>query len=418
MMMGGLVLVLVLLVNLLLVPYFLFLLFVSIAALLPRRTRKQPSAPASSFLVVIPAHDEEPVISKVVQSCLEVDYPRSQFEVLVVADNCSDRTAEVAQTAGARVVERLDLLRKSKGHAIDYIIDRLERTGELDGVDALVFVDADTTVDPDLLAVFDQELQSGHDWIQAYYTVSNPDESWRTRLLNYAFSLYNGVLPWGKFRLGLGALFKGNGMCLSVRGLRRIPWHCHGLVEDMEYAWILRIAGEQVVLQPDVAVQGAMLADGGEAAANQRRRWEYGRKEVRRKFLSPLIRSKRLSVWKKILAFCDLTMPAMGVFLLIYAALFTIDLLYLLGSISPPSPLLRAFLFAFVGLSTCSIGLYSVSPFFAMRLPWRFALSVSAFPLYLFWKLGILLGGRPDRWVRTPRQSLADSAPRFAEKAQ
>ena len=135
--------------------------------------------------------------------------------------------------------------RKAKDMRSTTLIGSLEKSGELDSIDALVIVDADTTVDPGLLVEFDRELRSGHDWIQAYYTVANPDESWRTRLLTYAFSLFNGVMPLGKTRLGLGALFTGNGMCFSVRGLRRVPWHCHGLVEDMEYSWILRIAGEQ-----------------------------------------------------------------------------------------------------------------------------------------------------------------------------
>ena len=83
------------------------------------------AAPVSKFLVVIPAHDEEPVISTVVKSCLELDYPQSLFQVVVIADNCSDRTASLASRAGARVVERFDDLKKSKGYAIDYLIETL-----------------------------------------------------------------------------------------------------------------------------------------------------------------------------------------------------------------------------------------------------------------------------------------------------
>ena len=163
-----------------------------------------------------------------------------------------------------------------------------------------MIIDADSTVDPDLLRAFDRELKSGHDWIQAYYTVSNPDESWRTRLLTYSFSLFNGVMPLGKARLGLSAAFTGNGMCFSVQGLKRVPWRSHGLVEDMEYSWAVRIAGEKIVFLPDVSVYGAMLARRGPAAASQRRRWEFGRKEISRMFLGPLLRSNRLRFWEKL----------------------------------------------------------------------------------------------------------------------
>ena len=130
--MSWLVLLLLFLIHAPLLPYLVFLLLVSAAALLPRRKRDLAANPTSRFLFVIPAHDEEPVVSKVVESCLAVDYPRSQFDVLVIADNCTDGTAFLARTAGARVVERFDEAKKSKGHAIQYLIGTLEQSGELD----------------------------------------------------------------------------------------------------------------------------------------------------------------------------------------------------------------------------------------------------------------------------------------------
>ncbi len=140
-------------------------------------------------------------------------------------------------------------MKKSKGYAIEFLLDSLGRSGELDSLDAVVIVDADTTIDPNLLRSFDQALRRGHDWIQAYYTVANPDQSWRTRLMTYAFSMFNGVMQLGQNALGSSAGFKGNGMCFSTRGLRRRPWKSYGLVEDMEYSWTLRVAGEKILFR-------------------------------------------------------------------------------------------------------------------------------------------------------------------------
>ena len=92
--------------------------------------------------------------------------------------------------------------------------------------------------------------------------MANPDQSWRTRLMTYAFSMFNGVMQSGQNALGSSAGFKGNGMCFSTRGLRRRPWKSYGLVEDMEYSWTLRVAGEKILFVPDVAVYGAMLGFG------------------------------------------------------------------------------------------------------------------------------------------------------------
>jgi cellulose synthase/poly-beta-1,6-N-acetylglucosamine synthase-like glycosyltransferase len=403
--------------NIVLIPYFLFLLLVSSAALIPRAKVSLRANPASTFLIVIPAHDEEPVVSTVVQSCLGVTYPRELFQVLVIADNCSDQTARLAAAAGARVVERFDVEKKSKGYAIAYLIGLLERTGELDSLDALVIIDADTIVDPDLLRTFDSELATGHDWIQAYYSVANPDASWRTRLMTYALSLFNGVMPLGKTRLGVGSALYGNGMCFSVPGLNRVPWQCHGLVEDMEYAWNVRLAGEKIEFQPDVSVRAAMLSSGGKASASQRQRWEFGRRQVRRTYLAPLLRSKRLGVWKKFLWFCELTIPTMGTLALLYALVGIVDGLVLLGLIDPPFEALRGILAGCVGLMTVALGATAVAPFFAMRLPWRFALSLAAFPIYLVWKLAISSGAMPAQWVRTPRETAKDDSAQLVEKA-
>ena len=193
---------LLVIVNLAVLPYFVFLVVISVAAMLSRKSQRTDEEPRSRFMIVIPAHNEESGIETTVRSCLGVEYPGSLFSVVVIADNCSDRTAEIATGTGARVVERFDSDRKSKGYAIEYLIEGLKQSGEFDSMDAVVVVDADTTIDQDLLRHFDADLRAGRDWVQCYYGVANPDQNWRTRLLAYAFSLINGVLPLGQNRIG------------------------------------------------------------------------------------------------------------------------------------------------------------------------------------------------------------------------
>src|SRR4051794_19142285 len=141
--------------NLLVLPYFLLLLVTAVAAIGSRRPQRPEGEPVSRFLIVIPAHDEESGIAATVESCRAADYPESLFRVVVIADNCSDGTVAVAAEAGADVVERLDADKKSKGHAIGYLIEKLVQAGQFDSLDALVIIDADTTIDSDLLRYFD-----------------------------------------------------------------------------------------------------------------------------------------------------------------------------------------------------------------------------------------------------------------------
>ena len=269
------------LAHLALAPFFLYLLALTVSALAYRRRRPSAEPGASRFLFVIPAHNEEAGVGDTVASCLASRYPRDRFDVLAIADNCADATARVARDAGARVVERFDADKKSKGYALEYLFQHLAETGEDARRDAVVVVDADTLIDADLLNYFDRALVEGKDWLQCYYTVSNPDRSWRTRLMTYAFSLINGVWSVGQEGLGLGSSMRGNGMMFSMKGLKRHPFEAYGLTEDLEFAWRLRIAGERAHFVPETQVMGEMVSQGGASAARQRQRWEVGRAELK-----------------------------------------------------------------------------------------------------------------------------------------
>jgi len=131
--------------NLLAWPYFLFLLVSSIAAWAGRRSPRGETQPKRRFLIVVPAHNEEDGLGATVRSCRGLDYPHELFEVLVIADNCTDGTASVARAEGAEVLERHDETKKSKGFAIEHLIDGMKESGRLARYDALVVIDADST---------------------------------------------------------------------------------------------------------------------------------------------------------------------------------------------------------------------------------------------------------------------------------
>jgi cellulose synthase/poly-beta-1,6-N-acetylglucosamine synthase-like glycosyltransferase len=395
--------------NLVVLPHFLFLSAIALAAMLNHRRADRPGEPHSRFLILIPAHDEEAGIATTVASCRAADYPAALFSVLVIADNCSDRTARVAADAGARVVERFDDLKKSKGYAIEYLIGTLVASGEFNALDAIVVIDADTTIDPALLRRFDAHLQAGRDWVQCYYTVSNPDLSWRTRLMTYAFGLYNGVVPLGLTTLGSSAGLRGNGMCFSTRGLRRRQWASYGLAEDSEFSWMLRVGAESIAFEPFSRVYGVMVGSGGKAAASQRQRWEFGRREVQRTYLLPLLRASGIGLGDKLLSVLELSLPPMGLLLACFAALALLDVLTVLFA-PAAGPVSTWLLLLSCAIMTAGVGLYAVSPFVAMGMPLRYAATLLWAPAYFAWKIVVRLAGRPAGWVRTQRETNVDAA--------
>ncbi|HCF58181.1 MAG TPA: glycosyl transferase family 2, partial [Myxococcales bacterium] len=146
--------------------------YLGLLALLSARVSPPPAvAPTARFDFLVPAHDEEGGIARTVRSLLAVDYPAELRRVVVVADNCSDRTAERARQAGARVIERRDPERRGKGHALALAFEHSLQEGF---ADAVVVVDADTVVAPNLPRAFAAHLAAGAQAMQAEYGVLNP----------------------------------------------------------------------------------------------------------------------------------------------------------------------------------------------------------------------------------------------------
>lgn len=389
-----------------LIPFFGYLAAVTLAALsAPRPGRPVEGADAGigplRFVVVIPAHDEESVIAETVRSCLAIDYPPGLARVVVIADNCVDATADAARAAGAEVVERRTLDRRSKGHALEYLFGRFQG-GELGPEpDAYALVDADTVVDPGLLRTFAGALARGCDWSQCYYTVRNPDASWRTRLMTYAFSLFNGVWPTGQGRLGLGVGLKGNGMCFASGALRRFPWRAYGLVEDLEFSWMLKLAGERVYFLREARVYGEMVSRGGAAAASQRSRWEAGRRALRGRFLGPLLRSEQFGIVRKTAYTIELVFPPL---VALAATLILASAVHPASRMAPglgPAALALAPIHAAMA---AILLVYALSPLRVMGLPARHLGALLALPYYAVWKLFAAARRRPVAWVRTARE--------------
>lgn len=319
-----------------------------------------------------------------------MDYPEELFRLVVIADNCTDETARVARSAGAEVLERRDPSRKSKGHALRWFF---ETTDTLDRCDAVVVIDADTVVDRDLLTRFAAEISTGRDWLQAYYTVRNADASWRTRLMTFAFSLFNGVWLLGQDRLGLGAGLRGNGMCFSATGLRRVPWEAYGLTEDQEFAWRLRLNGERVSFSQQTHVYGEMVRRGGSAAEGQRLRWEAGRKSLRKTYANAIFRAPTLGIPRKLLFLIELYFPSLVGLASALAAAACIHALARTPIIGGGLALMMAVLLG-----------YLLSPFVLLGLPPRYLASLSALPYYAAWKVLVAVRAKPSTWVRTPRE--------------
>lgn len=379
-------------------PLFGASLYLGMLTLFSRRVKPAPvSARTLRFDVVVPAHDEAQGIAGTVRNLLAIDYPKDRFRVCVVADNCSDATAARAMEAGAVAWVRTDAAHRGKGYALELAFERslAERFA-----DAVVVVDADTTVTPNLLAAFAARIEGGAGAMQAEYAVSNATESWRTQLMEVAFALFHGVRSHARERLRLSCGLRGNGMCFTRDLLERHPHRAFSLVEDLEYGIALGLGGERVVFVPEVKVFGEMVSS-EKASRSQRRRWEEGRRGIVRRLGPALLRKAMRGDAVSADLFMDVAVPplsrlvgltALG--LGVAAALAWTD--RSLGFALFPWALSALFLLAYVarGWVLSGTGL-------------RGLLALARAPLYLAWKLALHLSPGRRRaggeWVRTAR---------------
>lgn len=237
-------------------------------------TKRRP--PQHSFRVVIPAHNEAQLVGRSVASVVDAEYPSHLLDVIVVADNCSDTTADRARDAGARVWERQEPSSPGKGPALGWALDRLQDDEKWD---AVVVLDADGIVAPDFFSVIDSRLQTGASVVQGERRVANAADSIVSRLAQISGAAQSVLRPRGRQRLGGAAKLFGTGMTIHRTALVQCPWRATGLTEDSAYWFDLLRNGIRPVHEPGAIFSDEMPATIASARV-QRRRWEAGRFEL------------------------------------------------------------------------------------------------------------------------------------------
>ncbi|MEP7053171.1 MAG: glycosyltransferase family 2 protein [Pseudomonadota bacterium] len=350
------------------------------------------------FRFIVPAHNESAGIGSTVHSLLAIDYPRQAFDVLVVADNCVDDTAEQARAAGAVVLERQDKELRGKGYALHYAFEQLPPE-----VDAVAVVDADTLVSPNILRAFSVRRDLGAHAVQADYAVRNPDAGWRTRLIAIAFGAFHIVRSRARERCELSCGLRGNGMCFSAEILKQVPHNAYSIVEDVEYGIRLGEAGQRVFYADEAHVYGEMVSTAS-AASSQRRRWEDGRKQLISQHAGRLLRAGLAGNRVLFDLACDLLIPPLS--RLAVASVFGL-MVTLALAVALHSFMLSTLSFAF---SVSTVMLYVLRGWMVSGTGMRGLLDLGLAPVYVLWKAGLRLRGSktaPSTWVRTKREDSA-----------
>jgi len=349
------------------------------------------------FAIVIPAHDEELVLGALLESIRTLNYPHDLFDVVVIADNCTDDTVAVVDRSGVGLaLVRNDEAHRSKGYALAWAFDRLLRQARM--YDAFVVIDADSAVDPGLLQAFARGLRSGASAIQASYMVLNAFDSPSTVLRWIALALVNHVRPLGRAGIGGSSTLPGNGMCFSRELLLRQPWTAFGLTEDYEYYLTITLAGEVVRFEPDAVVRALMPTTFSDMRS-QDLRWESSSQGLStREWAARLVTAGiRQRDWRRLEATLELLTPPLSQLVALVAMATVVSLLLRAWPLTALAGFLIAGMFCYVG-----------SAFWLLQPPVAAYRALLAAPGFVVWKLWVsLVAGRKHSrkgaWVRTAR---------------
>ena len=233
-----------------------YLFLLTIFSLIPR-WKKLPETPTANFAILLPAHNDEKVIEKVVASLIaDIEYPPELYDVIVIADNCRDSTSYLASFAGAQVLESTNDWKQGKGYALEWAFGQLKKKD----YDAYLIIDVNSEVEKTALKYLDAAIAKGADAMQLSYSLRDADSSWKKRYEDVLLSGINYLRRQGRGRLGVSCGIAGNGLCLTKQILELVPFEAFTKVEGLEYHCQLVLAEEKVCFVSGAEVYGDPLA--------------------------------------------------------------------------------------------------------------------------------------------------------------
>lgn len=363
------------------------LLLVTTGAFIPPRKTKRPSRKGVKLAVLIPAFNEEINLSNTLG---KLRLCTGSFSVIVIADNCTDKTSEIAQKHGVEVLIRNDPSQKGKHHALRFAFSILK---ERDFTHYII-LDADTEPSPNFVEAVSSVLEDGVEAAQTRYGVLKPERSLRTRLMNIAFLAFNYLRPLGREGWGLSSGILGNGFVLSKSAIQNVSFEIDSIVEDLAYHLKLVKAGYRVRFIPEAAVYGEMPMH-RHGASIQRIRWEGGRFRVLVEEFPKLLKAVLQGHYRLIEPMLEL---------LSLPSAYHVLLLFILLLVPWPAGQWMALLS--LGVFAC----YIVVALWTGKASWRDYAALLLAPIYLVWKITILISTlktakKNAEWERTPREN-------------
>ncbi len=305
--------------------YWAYQIIVSFCSLIKLKDKKLIVEKNHKFMAIVPAHNEEAVIKNLVDSLTDQDYPKELYDIYVIADNCTDRTAEIAKSAGAIVLKRFDEVNQTKGHALNWFLkQKIEENADYD---AFCVFDADNIVDKNFLKNMNKKLCQGEEVVQGYRDIKNPTDSWISAGYAIFYWMMHRFYHLARYNLGLSPLLNGTGFMVKFDVIKPDGWQTVTLTEDIEFSLINIAQGRKLGWAVDAIVYDEQPTT-FKQSWSQRSRWTVGHLQCMKTYTKSL--AKGVKEYKSLMNFDGLLyMFGIPMMLLTFLLLGVNTLLYL-----------------------------------------------------------------------------------------
>ncbi|HEY8423179.1 MAG TPA: glycosyltransferase family 2 protein [Clostridia bacterium] len=250
-------------------------LYFFVAVFLPPKKFKKATV-NYRYGVIIPARNEEKVIAQLIDSIRKQNYPQDLIDVFVVADNCTDNTAKIAREASAIVYERFDNVKKGKGYALDYVLNKIFEDYKDRDYKGFFFFDADNLLTEDFISKMHDAIAEGHKIVTGYRSPKNYGQNWIAAGSGMIYLEQSRLEHRARTKLNSSTHISGTGFYVDYQILKKEGgWPYKTLTEDLEFSHAKVLSGCQIVQCYDAIFydeQPSTLKD----MFNQRIRWVRG----------------------------------------------------------------------------------------------------------------------------------------------
>lgn len=242
------------------------------------------------YAILISAKNEENVIAHLIHSILNQEYPKELIQVFVVADNCSDQTADVSRGAGATVYERYDSQQLGKGYALQYLLRQIDKDYGLDTFEGYLVFDADNLLEKNYIQEINKVFDNGYRIITSYRNSKNYGSNWISAGTGLWFLREAKFINNARMQLGVSCLVSGTGFLMHRDIVKSNDgWNFFLLTEDVQFSVNSILKGEKIGYCGDAVFydeQPLRFTD----SWNQRLRWTKGFYQVFYEYGSQLLK--------------------------------------------------------------------------------------------------------------------------------